>query len=270
MLKSRFIARAFPFQKKAILLLSYPRSGSSWLGEVLSHSPDIAYLREPVTQAVMQELNCYALIYPDKDRETYRNYKKNADNAFIGIPPRDINNVVFQPEDFSFRSRNQKRLLIKEVNPMAVDFYLKRYSPILLLLIRHPAAIADSFARMGWLSSGWHLFGLEYGKRMHNAIKSYSKSILKILLFEDLAKNPKEEVLAIHEFLKIEAYKDFDKLIERYTQHRQIRPNPYQTERESTREIDKWKNNLSPQVIQEIREGYLESDLPYYRDNIDW
>ena len=48
--RSRLLGRLFPFRKPAILLLSYPRSGSSWAGKVLGLSPDVAYLREPINQ----------------------------------------------------------------------------------------------------------------------------------------------------------------------------------------------------------------------------
>ncbi|MEI8623683.1 hypothetical protein P4S67_04000 [Pseudoalteromonas sp. B137] len=46
----------FAIEDKPILLLSMPRSGSSWLGEVLAQQDDVRYLREPITSEYMASL----------------------------------------------------------------------------------------------------------------------------------------------------------------------------------------------------------------------
>lgn len=59
--------------------------------------------------------------------------------------------VVGSINRFSPFSRSKRTLLIKEVNPIGVEFFVDRYFPKIVLILRHPAAVADSFKRMGWL-----------------------------------------------------------------------------------------------------------------------
>lgn len=68
------------------LVLSLPRSGSSWVGDTLGHADDAMYLREPITQSNMQLHGAVQAMQdigpggPDTDTLRY------ADNAFNGIP----------------------------------------------------------------------------------------------------------------------------------------------------------------------------------------
>lgn len=47
---SGLIARSLPTRSPAVAILSLPRSGSSWVGDMLRNTRDGLYLREPVTQ----------------------------------------------------------------------------------------------------------------------------------------------------------------------------------------------------------------------------
>src|SRR5262245_30987828 len=47
---SRFVAHSIPSVFPPILVISIPRSGSSWLGDSLGISSNALYLREPITQ----------------------------------------------------------------------------------------------------------------------------------------------------------------------------------------------------------------------------
>src|SRR5437016_2265272 len=47
---SRLLGRAWPPAGPAVVVLSLPRSGSSWVGQTLGLAPEAAYLREPLDQ----------------------------------------------------------------------------------------------------------------------------------------------------------------------------------------------------------------------------
>ena len=48
---SSFLARKFKTAAPPILVFSLPRSGSSWVGEILGSASNALYLREPMTQS---------------------------------------------------------------------------------------------------------------------------------------------------------------------------------------------------------------------------
>ena len=183
--KNKFLLKIFPFKSPTILLLSYPRGGSSWIGRVLSTSDSVAYLREPITQTyLMEKGGKNTLIDINKNSHAASIYQELGDNFFQGIPAKNPN-IVNQISDFSIFKRSQKQLLIKEVNPKATEFYCQRYNPIIILILRHPAAVASSFSRQGWLNSPdtqldtgnpgasiWEKFGYAYGSSLNSALET--------------------------------------------------------------------------------------------------
>ena len=48
---TKWLTRILRTRQPAVMLLSLPRSGSSWAGEALGCATDALYLREPVTQS---------------------------------------------------------------------------------------------------------------------------------------------------------------------------------------------------------------------------
>ena len=52
---SRWIGTAIQPHKPPILVLSLPRSGSSWVGETMGISKNAMYLREPINQSYLLE-----------------------------------------------------------------------------------------------------------------------------------------------------------------------------------------------------------------------
>jgi hypothetical protein len=268
--KEAFNSWTNPLKPDPILLICYPRSGSSWLGEVLSYSPDLKYLREPVRQCLGQNHNYHALIYPDRDLKTMLLTIRYADLAFSGLPAKGVKDLIFQPRVWDPGSNHRRRLLIKEVNPLAIEFYVKRYNPTVLILIRHPAAIADSFHRMGWLSQGWEAFAFEYGKRMKMVCTLSQNEHSRVLVYEKIITNPNDRISNLIQELHIRKPLDFDQIIEQYTRNKDDTYDPYQTKRNSIHEGDKWRNNLSGKIIEKLKTGYLKADFDYYQTDADW
>lgn len=266
--QSETLAKIYPFKKPAILLLSHPRSGSSWIGKILSFSPDIAYLREPITQALLQKLNYKKIIINPSNSDFKKDYKYFADQAFAGIPttPPVINNLP----DFFHRSRSGKHLFIKEVNPLAASFFSRHYSPKILILLRHPAGIVDSFMRMGWLHDNFEDFSYCYAKRMTKAVQGSQRVSCKILIYEDIAKNPREEFSKLFNFIGVGKPAEFSKIIDEYCKQIDDKWKPYHTKRSSDHEVDKWKRNLNKEIIEAVKKGYFRSELNYYRGERDW
>jgi hypothetical protein len=283
-LSSPLLAKAIPFNSPPLLILSFPRSGSSWVGKVLSTSRSTAYLREPITQQyIFKHGGRHALVDLKKNRTAYSIYRKLSDAAFQGIPPSHVN-VVNNYHDFAYPQRKAKRLLIKEVNPRAISFYCSTYKPTVLLLLRHPAAVALSFYRLGWLesadvqvdtanpsASAWEKFGHAYGSIMQNAIETLkADGHHEIVVYRHLAENPRENFRNLFGALELELPEDYDAVIDRYCYSAKETTSRAEIERTSRNMIFKWRQELTDQQITDLRKGFLQSKMEYYRDAADW
>ena len=189
-----------------------------------------------------------------------------ADDAFAGIPPKSLLDVVDDSADFQFLKRKARNLLIKEVNPLVTELWVTRYAPKTVVLLRHPAAIADSFERMGWFDGSFEEFGYQYGKNMAWAIEMSRKGDSKIVFYEDLANDPRNQFPALFDALGVRLPEKFDSLVEELCGNAQPNLHAHETRRSSRTEASKWKKNLSPAKIESVMRGYLRSPLEYYRD----
>lgn len=269
-LYSRFITLAFPFKKPVILLLSYPRSGSSWIGKVLSLSPDVAYLREPVNQSYQNKFKANPIIDPGSDKITLKWYTRFADRAFAGIPPKHVPDVIDNVKDFSLLQRRSRTLLLKEVNPLATDFFVRRYSPRVVLILRHPAAVADSFERMGWLDQPYDEFGYLYGTHLAQAVEASRKAWCMVVFFEDLATDPLNQYPNLFSSLGLRLPTEFERVVAEFCENQNYDARPYEIRRLSQGEVNKWRTNLSQTQIDAVMKGYLRSPLEYYRTETAW
>lgn len=255
-LLNRVIVRIYPFEQPAILLLSYPRCGSSWIGRVLSYSPDLLYLREPVNQAFQKKFNDWAVIDPGRDQETWDAYLEFAKLAFSGIPTRYAPGAVSNLGELLPGKRKGKWLLIKEVNPLAADMYVKNFSPKIVYILRHPAGVANSFYRLGWIGSSFEEFGVNYGAIQSQAIDAIEKGWHKIIRYEDLANEPGDRFSELFDDLEIRRPTDYEAIISKYSESDEAGDDPYRILRKSRSQVEKWRVELSPSQIEQVMSGY--------------
>ncbi|MGH7340437.1 MAG: sulfotransferase [Candidatus Rokuibacteriota bacterium] len=262
--------RLFPFRRPPIVLLSYPRSGSSWIGRILGTSGDVAYLREPINQQLQRrggsEAPVESVVDPRADVATSEWYTRVADRAFAGIVPRSVPDVVVDPSAFALRERRRRRLLIKEVNPLAIALLMERYRPQIVLLLRHPAAVADSYERLGWLGGAFEEFGRLYGTHLAQALEVGSRGWLLPLRYEDVARDPGTEVPRLFTALDIRPPSNLPSVLREYCEDPAAEPSPYEIRRASTVEADKWRRTMAPEHAAAVMRGYLASSLRYYRE----
>ncbi|MBU3019330.1 sulfotransferase [Paraglaciecola agarilytica] len=272
------------FSSSPILLLSYPRSGSSWAGKILATSSQLAYVREPVTQPYLKRYSGERPVFMLNDSHADAAvYTRLANQTFSGVPSLH-KGVVDNKRDFLPYSKTKpKKLLIKEVNPGAARFYCTHYDLSLLLLLRHPAAVALSFYEMGWLNKHgkllkedtqldeWGRFGKLYGMFMADAVEvanRYQQS--KIIRYEQLVNAPEQEFSDIFKHCNVEAPDYFDSVIAKYCHAKNDISSGYQTQRDSKLTSEKWKNKLNAEQLASLRKGFLESKLEFYQDPSDW
>ena len=281
-LRNPFFTHLLPFATPPILLLSFPRSGSSWVGEVLAQSENLAYLFEPVTRPYQKYQSSYAMADLRNPR-IYQKYLEYSTQAFQGMPLREWDSSE-NSKDFSLLGRKHRRLLIKEVNPRATELYCQHFHPVVLFLIRHPAAVALSFWNQGWLTSPdvqmdtthldgdeWFRFGYAYGSAMEQALETLQRLKVgyNILHYEDLAEDPFTQFKTIYEYLAVDPPHNYSEVINEYC-FSDPTFQGYETRRISKMMIAKWKKQLTPAMITNIRNGYFRSGFDFYQAEIDW
>jgi len=268
-LVSKPLARFYPLNQPPILLLSYPRCGSSWIGKILSYSPDLIYLREPVNQEFQHKFSDWAVIDPYRDHLTRKWYLQFADCAFSGIPSKYTYDMAGKISDFMPHNREGKTLLIKEVNPLAAKLFVDHFRPKIVYILRHPAGVADSFYRMGWLGDNFEQFGYNYGKIQSEATNAIENAKSMIIKFEQLAQHPNEQFIRLYSLLGIKQPENLDKIVNKYSRGEFAGDDPHEIVRDSRSQIYKWRQNLKQDQIDAVMHGYERSGsnniYPYER-----
>lgn len=212
---------------KPILVLSAPRSGSSWVGDILGTGENVRYLREPVTSAYMQgEKKRVSLFELEKceDLPFYLHQIKHALEGKLSF----VNGVVKNPKQWK-DGEIPKPLVIKEVNPFLISHCKEYCNCKVIYLVRHPFLLAKSFKALGWLEN------IDLDKRLttshvkllseHFDLSSQSKEFeLGVLLgvaeytmlselsemadflvvkYEDLCKEPIKQFSSLFQFSKL-------------------------------------------------------------------
>lgn len=130
-----------------IYLLSFPRSGSSWVGSIIGHGKYTRYLREPITTAFYYHKSMSASVFSKnkcEDWPLYYSLLKKASSTELTF----LNSAL--PEPTQWTNNNVKLpIIIKEVNPLIIE-ELAQLDIKLVYLTRHPFSIAKSYEALGW------------------------------------------------------------------------------------------------------------------------
>jgi hypothetical protein len=290
---SEILAKRIPPKQPPVVILSMPRSGSSWVGEILGLSPSSLYLREPITQTHLKMVQEGSPSFFEFDTHCLpEGYASAAANAFSGLPLFS-RWITKKPDQWNLSKRKNKRILIKEVNPYLLKWFITDIKPKIIFLMRHPVAIASSFYRNGWdgkqfefrythttlkervpeYSHFTHSFWAEHGalqafmiKDVLSTAKDYKD--LVIAKYEDLCTNPTAEYKKLFDFAHLEWNSSIEKTILEKCSPKDINNDFFSTQRNPNYEKDKWKKEVAPDNILELKQAYLSFDPPYYKD--DW
>ena len=120
-----------------ILILSNPRSGSSWLGSAIANSPIVDYRREPILQHRLGRVS-------------------DAFGASSGLTLEEKHDLTASVTA-AFADRQRPTVIVKEVTPLLIDDLLRDVDPQVLYVRRHPLAMAQSHLGLGWPPSAQRL-----------------------------------------------------------------------------------------------------------------
>jgi len=285
-----------PAVRHAVLVCSLPRAGSSWVGRILGLGEDALYLREPLTQSYLRHLGPGTPPFFEwemcRDRHAY---DRLAELAFRGIP-RFPPTVVPYPRQWSLRRRRSKHLVVKEVNPLVARRFWDRFRPKLVLLVRHPVSVARSFHALGWtgdqLSGRFRAETLTAFHRQaplpaenrywaqSGAFQAIAQNVVAeglrdidhlVVRYEDLCTDP------VAEFERIFAYCELafrpairDEVLRSSQADPAYAPGRYDTVRNSRAMATRWKSEVAPNDIADVRRGYFACRPLFYTDAADW
>jgi hypothetical protein len=200
-------------------------------------------------------------------------YRQAADTAFRGIPSFP-NGIVVNRRQWSLSNRAKCILVIKEVNPLATRWLVEQYRPRIVYLVRHPAAVALSFARLGWSQRP---ICFEHGEEQgatHRAawdvLSTYPDR--RVIQYEDLCADPIGVFRSLFEFSGL----IWDRLSERHVREHSTRYpsddefDPMDITRNSFGMIRSWVGKLDESELRSLWAGYSAFDLPWYASASAW
>ncbi|MFC1887843.1 sulfotransferase [Candidatus Cloacimonadota bacterium] len=229
-----------------ILLVSVPRSGSTWIGSVIAHEKNSFMVYEPDNE----EVNLRAAFYKRKySRYPYLTGRDNS-TEYYALFNRVFNKIVFPDKRNSMYLHKQKQKilrrlfkrrtlqimsydegkkitkLVKSVHcGLALEFLIKNFQFKPVILLRHPANIALSFQKMNLseseidLSADNKLYN-DYLKPYYLKIEQLRQPLEKIgfqigffyFYFAELKKKYKDIMIINHDEIINDPEKEFKKL----------------------------------------------------------
>jgi hypothetical protein len=283
-------------KKPTILLISIPRGGSSWIGDILGSSKESLYLKEPLKKTYMPLIGTGPSFFEFQVCKEKKVYEQSALDAFRGIP-RFHKSIVSYPSQWSYFKRNKKRIIIKEVNPLALNWIIESYHPRIIYLLRHPVPVANSFFVQGWT-------GEQFRNRFSESSLSYLKkrfsipyngdfweqsgalqAIIQVLTmeilqsvkdyiaihYEDVCGSPFETFKQIFDFCEIKFNADILQKIEHTTNSKaSYNPGKYDIARNSNKMPGIWKSEQKKEEVDLVRKGYFMNQPIFYKEDDDW
>ncbi|MEM8598302.1 MAG: sulfotransferase [Bacteroidota bacterium] len=300
--------RALPGDLRAakqvpILVVGLPRSGTTWLASTLAKADGVRYFHEPFNVTLGPEVRAFHMRYvraADRDPA----FEQHARAAFAG---RGVYNGHAAPRDAHALQQNlwwPSRHLVKDVHAcLALDWISHHLRPRIVIALRHPCAMASSWARLrGRFPDDWHWQGsdahlqvllaqpalmddhLASYRDVMNSAKTYFEKLgafwgaSNYVMLQQHERHP-DWIVVQHETLCVEpeqAYRTlFEDLDLRWTQaiRQQLAGDttvasdrPYALKRVSEQEPGKWRDELTEDQAEQVLRFARPFELPFDLD----
>lgn len=277
------------------------RSGTSWIGEALGYGPGKLYYREPCHPnrnglPTAQADAVWSRFVPADSEDAF--FIKTLDKAFAGqwwgqsgLAPGALKTRVF----------DNPRIIIKEVAAfLSLEWVSARWAPDVLMIIRHPGAYVASVNNLDQQTEeisrfeilrdnpvlqknylapfASHLNSLTHPAEITAAswaIRNYI--VLKkqqahqdwaLVRYEDVAADPLAQFEALYKRFNLE----WNETIASWIKDKSTSESAGQftTSRNSASRINAWKNKLSAEQIDQIRNAVAPFALSFYEAEEDW
>lgn len=253
---------------RPVFVLSMPRSGSSWVGRLLGAGQGVQYFREPFSRTHVASTKGETLV-PVAAGALPPAYQR-ADRRFERGSPHFRPSVIGDVRQWPPFKSAPARVVVKEVNPLATGWFVEAYDPDLVLLVRHPADIALSFKARGWWDPDpddprrpWYAFGEKVARSWAAMLAGAEGARALHARYEDICLDTGAEMRRIFDFAGIQPGDEFTTLVgDLNRQDGAAEADPYALMRDSSAQVDKWRDAADPADVAALADGFATVDLP--------
>lgn len=155
-----------------IFITGAPRSGTTWLGKILSRSSSVGYIHEPFNLDINRPGICniqkpywHTYVTTDNEESYYEPIKDTISFQYqlknevdLAKSPKDVLRIIRDYTIFSkYKLLNAKPLIKDPLAIFSAQWFAKRFLTQNVILIRHPAAFVGSVKKQGWKFHFKHL-----------------------------------------------------------------------------------------------------------------
>ncbi len=281
-------------ENKPILVTGAHRSGTSWVGEMLSFPGNMIYLFEP-----FMKKGIGPIYYPYITERNVNKHIRTLRKIFLSYTPILLRRLLY----YNVFSMHRITLLIKDPNALFSSEWIERvFNAKIVITIRHPAGFVSSLKRLGWRFDFQpflqqkelmedYLGPFEEEMRSPNKDIIYESALLWKYFYyvvdkyrqkhpdwifirhEDLCRNSVKEFENLYRRLGLPFSYKIRKKIKKYSsiQNPIEPPNNEVTylKRNSQSLIKQWKKRLTKEEIKRIRDITGELSHKYYSED-EW
>jgi len=286
-----------PLKKPPILVLGAPRSGTSWLAEMLSRADGVLHYDEPCNANINRrdgQREHWTAYARDADVDPY--FARHLDPCFAGGFHRS---AKWEKGRWRSRISGHGRVLVKEVAAVMLTGWLtRRYLPQVVFIHRHPIAVAHSELRrngVAGMSGAWllknrqltedYLPGFEgeltmkrpplavaaltWAVRNRVALRQLdSYANVRLVRYEALAADPEAEFRALYADLGLRWTPEVAVAVRESST--ETAPGDYSTRRVSNEMVDRWRTLVSEEQAEAVWEAVRPFELPFYDSSEDF
>jgi len=258
-------------------LHSVPRSGSSWVGAVLSHHPEVNYFFQPLfSTSFTNQLKTNSSF---EDIKYFYSQLSTSKDSFI-------NQISFGKENKT-KNHNASNILYKEVRYHHLIQNLLTQDPEIKIigLVRNPLSTINSWLNapkefrkdLNWKELEEWRYAPKKNKNRIEEFNGYEKWKDTTLLFEKLQSiYPNRFKLIRYSDLINDSIKSFDDIFRFMNLEMNVKVLSFLSETNSKNnndvysvyrkdaKDDLWKTQLNPKIIQEIQKDLLNLELETY------
>jgi hypothetical protein len=281
---------------KAIFITGHGRSGTTWIGSTFGQAPGALYYNEPCNQPKVRGGDYSAwfrYVPPDGNDLFFEECLNAALKGFISVRAHWLIQRPYR------RLLPSYSIVIKEVASfMSIEWVYKRYKPEVLIVVRHPCAVALSekvkntpverpiteilkqtrliedhlepyVAIMKKAKTPYEIYGAVWGARnkvVANLMPHYPE--WKILFYENLCENPPDCFRKLFDHFKLPWTNKVQRFITQTTTEEES--GTYSIRRVTEKQVDQWKSTMSKYEIEQVRRFVEPFNLPFYNQKTDW
>ena len=264
--------------RQVLAITGMPRSGTSWLAQIFNSAPDVRFRMEPIFSYAFKDA-----VGHHSTRESFANFFQNiyeSNDAFM--------------RQLDKRQSGQYPEFSKEPNPKVLVFKTTRYHNIfqkmlaqneslkMISIVRNPCGAINSwlntpseFTATGSDPNEWRhgksrnqkeeeFWGFEDWKKatlLHLQLQREFSERFRVVRYEQLVNNPVSITRQLFEFCDIEFASQTRTFLDK--SHGEHDERPYAVFK-SKNVADKWRHQLSPQIIDEIHVDLRNSELEQF------